>query len=315
MKFQSGGKMIDLIMLTGFLGAGKTTMLNRITDGFKDSKIGVIINEFSEKGIDGELIKKDDFDLIELNNGSIFCACIKGDFIKALIEFSKKDIEYLFIEASGFADPSNIGTILNDISKLTKSNYNYIGSICLTDTIQFLKLNNTLPVLTRQVEYSKAIFINKTDLADEHTLFKTENRIREINYKALVYHTTYCNIDIKKVIDKMKNSIEEEPKESTNTRESRPKTLVIETDEIISSELLRKFINEISSYTYRIKGFSKCSDGNKFLSSVGDNLEISDWDKELPKTEIVIISSVGIKILSVLSEKAEICFKEPVRFI
>ena len=101
--------MIQIVLLSGFLGAGKTTLMQRLLDTYKDHKIGVIINEFGEINIDAKLVSREGIDIAELSNGSIFCACIKDKFVDGLIAMSKTDIEYLFIEASGLADPSNMG--------------------------------------------------------------------------------------------------------------------------------------------------------------------------------------------------------------
>ena len=88
-------------------------------------KIGVIVNEFGAIGIDGAVLKKDDIQLVEINNGSIFCSCIKGSFVNTLIEFTKKDIDVLLIENSGMADPSNIHQIIDEVSDRSVRKYNY----------------------------------------------------------------------------------------------------------------------------------------------------------------------------------------------
>ena len=88
--------MIQLVLLTGFLGAGKTTLMTSILEAYQDKKIGVIINEFGKINIDARLIEKDGIEMAELTNGSIFCACIKDKFVDSLIALSHTDIEYLF---------------------------------------------------------------------------------------------------------------------------------------------------------------------------------------------------------------------------
>lgn len=111
--------MVQIVLLTGFLGAGKTTLMQRLLDTYAGRKIGVIINEFGEINIDAKLVSRDGIEMAELSNGSIFCACIKDKFVDGLIAMSKTDIEYLFIEASGLADPSNMGEIVSGIRRET----------------------------------------------------------------------------------------------------------------------------------------------------------------------------------------------------
>ena len=77
----------QLVLLTGFLGAGKTTFLNHILREYENSRVGMIVNEFSQTGVDGALIRRDipGAEMVELNNGSIFCACIKDSFVDSLV--------------------------------------------------------------------------------------------------------------------------------------------------------------------------------------------------------------------------------------
>ncbi len=82
--------------------------MKSILSEFSDARAGVIVNEFGEVNIDARLIEKDGIQMAELSNGSIFCACIKDKFVDSLIEMSYKDMDYIFIEASGLADPANM---------------------------------------------------------------------------------------------------------------------------------------------------------------------------------------------------------------
>lgn len=132
--------MIKMVLLTGFLGAGKTTMMQEILTAYSDKKTGVIVNEFGEINIDAKLIQKDGVQMAELSNGSIFCACIKDKFVDSLIELSYKDLDYLFIEASGLADPANMNQILDGIKNNVLNPYDYRGSICLIDGESFPEL-------------------------------------------------------------------------------------------------------------------------------------------------------------------------------
>jgi G3E family GTPase len=65
-------------LLTGFLGSGKTTFLKRIIDRLANHKIGILMNEFGKISVDGILLQKNGVDIVEINNGSVFCSCLKG---------------------------------------------------------------------------------------------------------------------------------------------------------------------------------------------------------------------------------------------
>ena len=97
-----------LYVLTGFLGSGKTTVLLKILERLEGHRIGIIQNEFGKLGIDGNILRNDDIQMVEINRGSIFCSCLKLNFVNALSEMAQKDFEYLFVESSGLGDPSNV---------------------------------------------------------------------------------------------------------------------------------------------------------------------------------------------------------------
>ena len=68
-------------LITGFLGSGKTTLLNRVIQSFpKDRKLMILMNEFGDIGVDGQLIDDDDLAMLEISKGSIFCVCVKDRF-------------------------------------------------------------------------------------------------------------------------------------------------------------------------------------------------------------------------------------------
>ncbi|SHJ42692.1 GTPase, G3E family [Dethiosulfatibacter aminovorans DSM 17477] len=291
---------MKLVLITGFLGSGKTTFLTNLLRDFKDEKVGVIMNEFGEKGIDGTLIQKNGIDLMELNNGSIFCACIKDNFIKALAEMTRYDFEYVIVEASGLADPSNIETILGSVNKIAEKEYDYSGSVCIVDSLYFLQQLQLLPALTRQIQYSSSAIVNKTDLQSKDKINEIEVKLLELNNNINIYKTVYCDTDIKELLDNL-SPVDYESQDTTNTRENRPKTLVLKTDETVDYKGLSNFIDDVKDSTFRMKGFVNTEKGLFEVSAVNSQLRISPWDKSDEDTNLVIISSVGIKIISVVT--------------
>ena len=296
--------MIQIVLLSGFLGAGKTTLMQRLLDTYKDNKIGVIINEFGEINIDAKLVERDGIDIAELSNGSIFCACIKDKFVDGLIEMSKMNIDYLFIEASGLADPSNMGDIVDGIKKDTNDNYLIKGNICVADSCNFLELVEVLPALERQVRHANAVIVNKMDLIDDETFKEIAEKIAELNETTKIYAATHCNVDIKEIVDNFTPTLVRS-EDTTNTYESRPQTFIVKADEPVEKEKLIAFIKSISDSSYRITGFCQTiEEGTVEVSGVVNNLIITPWKSE-EKTEIVVISSVGIKMLSLITESAK----------
>lgn len=306
--------MNKLVLLTGFLGAGKTTFLNQILTEFSDSRVGLIVNEFSETGVDGALIRRDipNSTMRELNNGSIFCACIKDSFVDSLIEMGRMGLEYVFVEASGLADPSSILSILEQIRTLSCVTYDYQGSICLVDAQHFINHVKVLVALRRQVTHSRVVVMNKIDLVDQETLEKTVNAIREINPEIPIYPTSYAQISLRSLLSESGATAAHAPQETTNTESTRPTTVTLSTDEVIDTAALRKFLELLGPVTYRVKGFCRTSDGAKSVSMVGTTCQISDWADPVEKTQLVLISSVGVRIFSEALSAAKCCFQKAV---
>lgn len=292
--------MIKVVLLTGFLGTGKTTLLKQLLSEFRDEKIGVIVNEFGQISIDSTLIEKDGIRMAELTNGSIFCACIKDNFINSLIALSKEDISHLFIEASGLADPASMSQILRGIAPQTTVHYDYRGSVCIVDAETFLDYYDLLPALHQQVAYSGGIIVNKVDLVDQDMLADVLEELRSINASSPIHVTTYCKVELRKLIDELLIP-DKSDEESSNTVESRPKTFILETGKIIPSKALEEFLHDIMESSYRIKGFANTDKGTVYISGVRSHMEIIPWEDPVEKTEIVIISAVGIRMMSIIT--------------
>lgn len=293
---------MQLILLTGFLGAGKTTLLQLVMESLKEHKIGVIINEFGDVNVDGQLVARDGIQMAELTNGSIFCACIKDKFVDSLIEMSHKDLEYVIIEATGLADPANMNNILEGIAHKVKQPYDYRGSVCVVDAENFIGLYDLLPAIRAQLEFCGAVIVNKADLIDEYQLKEVIEKLEEVNPRITPYITSYCRINITELMNNLDPSLAKitDPRDSTNTVVSRPATFIVKGDQSIPYEELKKFVREISPKAYRVKGFALTDRGNIEISCVGNQVELLPWDQPINKTDIVVISAVGFKMMSLI---------------
>jgi len=289
--------MIKLYLLTGFLGAGKTTFLTNTLEHLRGEKVGVIMNEFGKIGIDGTIIKKDGMELIEINRGSIFCSCLKISFAQAMIEMSDHELEYLFVESSGLADPSNIGEILEAVTAAKGEVYDYKGAICLVDAPNFLEQIEDLETVERQLKHCHMVIVNKADLVDEDTLTKVLEKIRDINHKVDIEIASFGKIAYRFLeMDLMKNQWVE-GEESTNTPENKPKTLNLTYEGEVTKEQLTAFIDKISGDAFRIKGFFKLEDGWNQVDVVNKKIDYKASNKEETTSQIVIISKIGPNII------------------
>jgi G3E family GTPase len=156
------------IFLSGFLGSGKTTLLNTLLKTYKGMRIGVIVNDFGEMGIDTSLI--DTFDLEEeiqeLKAGQIFCSCLSGSFVKSVLAYREIKPELLIVECSGLAKPSGLRDITRAIDLEAPGEFTCGGMVCLVDGERHMQLEQSLMVLTEQMEASDVLLITKADLLE-----------------------------------------------------------------------------------------------------------------------------------------------------
>lgn len=197
---------IDLYLVSGFLGSGKTSFLKNMLKNFGNKKTGVLVNEFGPTSIDSIRLSETDIKMLEINNGSIFCSCLKADFLKALIALSNEDIEVLFIENSGLADPSNMRTLLYEISKKTEKKYEYKGAICIVDAQSFLKHVKVLPAVQNQVAHSNFVVVNKVDKANKEVLNEVKKVIYSINPLTYIYQAVYAEVPLSIIESKLVDS-------------------------------------------------------------------------------------------------------------
>lgn len=293
--------MIKLVLLSGFLGSGKTTLMANILGSFAHEKVGLIVNEFGSEGIDGPLLSRDGIQMTELNNGSIFCACIKDSFLKSMIEMSKQDISYLFIEPSGLADPSEMGKVLETIAPLLEKQYDYLGIICIVDAVNFAKLSKALPALPRQVEYCSVAIINKADLVDQSQLEAISQLIKDLNPNCEIIVTSYCRLDAHALVQGL-SPAGKTAEDSINTPESRLFSLVLKPQGNVPIKALGTFVEKLMPHAYRVKGFLPADDGIIAVNAVGEVIKIDPWEGDAPPLGLVVISAIGMKIISIITD-------------
>ena len=290
-------KKINLYVLTGFLGSGKTTVLLRLLDVLKSSKVGVIQYEFGKLGIDGTILKRDNIEMVEINRGSIFCSCLKISFAQALAEMSKQDLEYVFVESSGLADPSNIEEILEGVKVLSpEATYDLKGVLCLIDGINFREQLEDLETVNRQLKHCHMAIINKVDLIEEEELKNVIKEVRQVNPKCDIETCSFGEFS-KDFLDKdLLVNQWAEGEESTNTVENKPKSLTMNFSSVVSKNKMEEFLNSIKKYSYRIKGFFNLNDGWQQIDVVGKNIDYKPCEpKEV--SQLVFISKIGPNII------------------
>ncbi|MBI9094018.1 MAG: GTP-binding protein [Sphaerochaeta sp.] len=277
-------KSIPFYILTGFLGSGKTSVINSLLSQFKDKKIGLILNDFGSINIDSALVQasSDIVSTKSLSGGQIFCSCLSGSFIKSVIEMSKLAVDVILVEASGLAKPVPLLEIASIIIDQGKGTVTYGGMVCIVDAERYPILSQVLKTIEEQIVFSDWFIVNKSDLVSEESLKTTIASIEALKPHAPIFTTTFGLVD-----NEMMNQFEEQNiyspvaiKDSTPYHgwgvQGRPKNCVFTAEQPFELLELERLFTAVAPQMLRIKGFLPAKEAGKvvFVDVVGNHVKL-----------------------------------------
>lgn len=179
------GTSLPVTVLTGFLGSGKTTLVNRLLKERPGTRFGLVVNEFGEASLESQLLEVRKQPLFEMPSGCLCCVS-DGDLKAALDAVSKKDhrIGHILVEASGLSSPGPLLGVLTQDGP-----YQLSGVFCLADATTFLSHEKEFPALRRQLAFADAVFLSKTDLVDHQTAAAVRLRLADLKPGVKVFDT------------------------------------------------------------------------------------------------------------------------------
>jgi G3E family GTPase len=241
--------MIPICLVTGFLGAGKTSLLKNMARRHKNRRLVYLVNEFSPNDIDGALVSGESDSVVSIPGGSIFCKCLVTEFIGTLKSLPERfpDVEGVIIEASGMANPKVIQTMLDEtgMSKI----YELARIVSVIDPNSFLKLRCTLPNIVAQVEAADMILMNKVDCSSHELCEETRAAVREVNAGVEIADCQYADHDFKLFPGREGRELEGEYAECKDPNYA-TETLAVSVDDMAELERLIKGWGMV----YRAKG-------------------------------------------------------------
>ena len=191
---------IPVTVLTGYLGAGKTTLVNRILSERHGRRYAVIVNEIGEIGIDGELIVGSDEELVELSNGCV-CCTVRGDLVRTVRELLARPQrpDAILVETTGLAAPAPVAqTFLVDHVLLARTQLDSITTLADARHID-ARLDDSREAV-EQVAFADQIVLNKTDLVPTADLVRVEQRLRRLNPLAPIIHAVRASVPLDAIL-------------------------------------------------------------------------------------------------------------------
>jgi G3E family GTPase len=192
---------VPVTVLTGFLGSGKTTLVNRILSEQHGRRIAVIENEFGEVGVDHELVIGAEEEIFETSNGCI-CCTVRGDLIRILAQLRKRRERFdaILIETTGLADPGPVAQTFF-IDEELREHYQLDAIVTLIDARHIAQQLKSSPVALEQIGFADVLLLNKTDLVPAAELSQLERRLHAINGTATIVRTHNADVALDRVLD------------------------------------------------------------------------------------------------------------------
>ncbi len=326
---------VPLTIITGFLGAGKTSLLNRILRGDHGLKIAVLVNDFGAVNIDSELVAATsvDGDMVSLSNGCI-CCTIRGDLLQAVEDlFTSVDDapEYVIIETSGVSDPLEVALTFRDVPRM-QALVRIDSIVTLVDAEQFPTVdreNEYAVLVMNQIGMADIIVLNKVDLVTDEQLATLEKRIQHIMPRSRVFRTNHADVplalllgvgtyDPQRLADRPPADIHVHESGATHDHHHTDHSTVFETwswhsSEPLSLKAVERALKQVPASIYRMKGVLYTEDDPQtriVMHVVGRRVTFQreeSWGARAPQSHIVAIGTVGGVDANALNTLFEAC--------
>ena len=194
---------MEMIIISGFLGAGKTSIMLRLVERINQangSKIAIIENDFGKMGIDGEVMRKYGLDVTDLKGGCI-CCTLSSNLVDTLrLLGANMDPDIVMVEPTGVADPEYILLAVKDYTgpPITK-----IRLLVVIDAERYLKIKRMFErPLKNHLRSANAVIINKADLVEGSVITEIENDVREMGFEGPVFSASAENdVNMDRVVE------------------------------------------------------------------------------------------------------------------
>ena len=280
----SDAERIPTHLISGFLGSGKTTLLQRLLDHClaRGLKPAVMINEYGEVNIDGELLRGQGYTVREMTNGCI-CCTIGGTLGLALREVAALKPDVIFIEATGLADPVEL------IDQATKEDVlplvRLASLVSVLDPVNFARLAKEVHSgIRQQTELADFVLINKRDRADAHTLEALVTQVRNLNPRAEIVLTERGDMEYDRLLGKAGEVTRPAARHHQAPVHDHFHTFTFLCQAPLVRERFERLMRTLPPTVWRAKGFVRFTDSDEqwmFQSVAGDFA--MEWIDLLPE--------------------------------
>ncbi len=279
-----------IYVISGFLGAGKTTLINNLLDSAPySSRIMVLVNEFGSISIDKKIIKADPFNIVDLSGGCICCGMIIELIASLRFALDELRADVILIESTGLAVPQEIAR--QALSPVFEGRVEVRGIITVVDAGSVLI--EDYPIIEAQLKEANVVVLNKVDLIDSSTLGEVRDRIKLITpLECRLFETSFGRISYNHIFDRRFDSPhipypKTLPEEFDSTAGFATVSLV--RSSITDADELIEFYQKHRHKIIRSKGFVMTENGGVEVQLSTSGIEVKDIQKPIQRTELVLI--------------------------
>lgn len=309
-------RQIPVTLITGFLGAGKTTLVNRMLREADGLRLAVLVNDFGAVNIDAELIEGAAEEIIALKNGCICCS-LTGGLLSAVSSVLRRPEppDAIVIEGSGVSEPSEVARALSDPDLQRYAPLD--GIVTVVDAAGISDLDDDAAFLAqRQISTADLVLLNKVDLTDEATLRITEQRLAALAPEAGIIRCTNAQVPLSVLLGRAGSSAEGGTK-NLGASSLMPRadaafeSITIERSRPITTQRLHDVLSRLPDRVYRVKGvlhLAERPDTRCILQMTGKRAAITigePWNGRPPRSQIVFVAATGALDRSLIESRLD----------
>jgi len=295
---------IPVVIAGGFLGAGKTTLINHILEGDHGRRIAILVNDFGEINIDSQLITHVTGETISLANGCV-CCTIRDDLVDAVFELTTRQPqpEYILVETSGISEPAAAAMGIASSTKLSqKAHLDAVITVVDAENVRKLA-GNQKSLAIDQIESAHIVLLNKTDLVSTAEVAAIEAWIADISPSARIVQTHNCVVPVELILGIGNTPRNKLTLPHTHDHAHDHSTAFATWNwtgaEPLDFEAIYAFFKALPLSVFRAKGIlylREVPDKQVILQMVGPRVTLSKaapWNDSPPRSQIVLIGASG----------------------
>jgi len=290
-----------VLVLAGFLGAGKTTLLNHLLTHSRDTRIGVVVNDFGSVGVDAMLVGRAVGGVVPIGNGCLCCATDEAGLAPLLARLTgpRSGVDVVVVEASGIAEPDRLVAL---VQAATDRNAVFGGLVEVVDTAEFEDVRRLHTELDRHVGLADLVVLNKADIAGAERTERVAQLARAANARAPIVVTSEGVVDPRLLYEVTETPGRQlllaqlQEHDHPHLHDSY-EAVTLTAERRLDPAALVAFLRDRDPDAYRVKGFADLGGRRRHVvHAVGRQLRVdrAPWPRDVPRRTTLEVIGRGL---------------------